>query len=148
VKVTMMKIAVLRIRGIRKVKPNIRKTFELLRLEKPNHCVLVDDTPQNLGMVELVKDYVTYGPLKEETMVSLLVKRGRKGSALLREVMKEADLKKAAKEISGGRKVSEFANPVFRLSPPSKGFGDKKAAYPDGELGKREEMDTLLRKMI
>ncbi len=143
-----MKIAILRVRGIRKVKPNIRKTFELLRLEKPNHCVLVEDTPQNLGMAELVKDYVTYGPIKEETLQSLLQKRGRKGSAHLREVMKEADIKKAVKEISGGKKVSDFANPVFRLSPPSKGFGDKKAAYPDGELGKRDQMDTLLRKMI
>lgn len=143
-----MKIAVVRVRGIRKVKPNIRKTFELLKLEKPNNCILLDDTPQNIGMVELVKDYVTFGPIKEETVLSLLVKRGRKGSMLLRSVMKEDEIKKAAKEIFSGRKTSDFAKQVFRLSPPSKGFRDKKAVYPNGELGKRDEMDTLLRKMI
>lgn len=143
-----MKIAVLRIRGIRKMKPDLRKTFELLRLGKPNHCVLVNDTPQNLGMVELVKDYVAYGPVTEATVYSLLRKRGRKGSAILRDVMKEEELKKAAGEIFSGKKTADYAAPVFRLSPPSKGFGDKKAAYPNGELGRREEMDTLLRRMI
>ena len=81
-------------------------------------------------------------------MLSLLVKRGRKGASLLRSVLKEDEIKKAAKEIFSGKKTSDFANPVFRLSPPSKGFRDKKAAYPNGELGKRDEMDTLLKRMI
>ena len=143
-----MKIAVLRVRGIRKVKPNIRKTFEFLKLEKPNHCVLVEDTPQNLGMLAKAKDYIAFGPVAEETVLSLLYKRGKKDGKKLKETIKEGDLKKAAKEISGGKKTADFANPVFRLSPPSKGYKDKKTAYPNGELGRRPEMDTLLRKMI
>ena len=48
----IMKLAVLRIRGIRKLRPQVRRTLELLRLERPNHCVLVDDTPQTKGMLE------------------------------------------------------------------------------------------------
>ncbi len=143
-----MKIAVLRIRGVRNVKPNIRKTFELLLLLKPNNCILVEDTPQNMGMVELVKDYATFGPVSEPTVLSLLEKRGMKGSAHLKAVLKPEEIKKAAKEIFGGKKSSEFANPVFKLSPPSKGFGDKKAPYPNGELGRRGEMDTILKRMI
>jgi len=143
-----MKIAVLRVRGIRKVKPNIKKTFELLKLEKPNHCVLMDDTPQNLGMVSLVKDYVTFGPVAEQTIFSLLYKRGRKSQVLIRTSMKEDEIKKVAKEIFSGKKTADYVHPVFRLNPPSKGFGDKKSAYPNGELGRREEMDTLLRRMI
>ena len=143
-----MKIAVLRIRGVRNVGPNIRKTFEYLKLEKPNNCILVEDTPQNVGMVELVKDYVTFGPVKEATVLSLLEKRSRKGSSHLSAVLKPEEIKKAAKEIFGGKKTTDFANHVFRLSPPSKGFGDKKMSYPNGELGRREEMDTLLKRMI
>lgn len=143
-----MKIAVLRIRGIRNLKPNIRKTFEYLRLEKPNHCILLNDTPQNMGMVELVKDYVAFGPLKEDTVLSLLTRRGRKGSFLLRSLLKDDELKKAAKEIFSGKKTAEFANPVFRLNPPSKGFGEKRLAFPEGELGRRGEMDSLLKRMI
>ncbi len=143
-----MKIAVVRIRGCRKIAPRICKTLELLRLEQPNHCVLVEDSPQNRGMLEHAKDYITYGPVSEETVLALLRKRGRKGSALLRAAVKEEELKKIAKEISGGKKTLDFANPVFRLNPPSKGYKDKKRGYPDGELGKRDEMDTLLRKMM
>ena len=51
-----MKLAVIRVRGRRKIRPNIQKTLELLRLERPNHCVLLDDSVQNLGMLQLVKD--------------------------------------------------------------------------------------------
>jgi large subunit ribosomal protein L30 len=144
----IMKIAVLRIRGRRKLRPQVRRTMELLRLEKPNHCVLVDDSPQNKGMLETVKDYVAYGPVDEETLYRLLHRRGRKGRKMLRTTMKEEDIKKTAKEILSGKKTKEYANPVFRLRPPSKGYRDIKAAYPKGELGKRDEMDSLLRRMM
>ncbi|VVC03663.1 50S ribosomal protein L30 [Candidatus Bilamarchaeum dharawalense] len=143
-----MKIAVLRVRGIRKVDPKIRKTFELLRLQKPNHCVLVDDSPQTLGMLSIVKDYVTYGPVDEETISALLYKRGRKGAALLRSILKEEQIKEAAKSIFAGKKTVDYVNPVFRLNPPSKGHKNIKANYPEGSLGKRESMSILLRKMM
>lgn len=143
-----MKLAVLRIRGARKIAPRIRKTLELLRLERPNHCVLVESTPQNLGMLEHAKDYLTFGPVSEETIFSLLMKKGRKGSAMLRSSAKEGELKVFAKEIFGGKRTKDFADPVFRLRPPSRGYRDTKSAYPAGELGKRESMDPLLRRMM
>jgi len=143
-----MKLAVVRVRGVRKVAPRIKMTMELLRLGKPNHCVLVEDTPQNLGMLSRAKDYVTYGPVKEETVFSLLFKRGRVGASLLRQCASEEEIKNAAKEIFSGKKTIDFANPVFKLSPPSKGYKDIKVNYPRGELGKRGELDSLLRKMI
>jgi large subunit ribosomal protein L30 len=143
-----MKLAVVRIRGTRKIAPRIKKTLELLRLERPNHCVLLENTPQNKGMLEHAKDYITYGPVEEGTILGLLIKKGRKGSKLLRSLMKDEEIKKAAKEIFGGRKTAEVANPVFRLRPPSRGYKNIKLAYPSGELGKREAMDPLLRRMI
>ncbi len=143
-----MKLAVVRIRGVRDIAPRIKKTLELLRLGKPNHCVLMEDSKQNLGMLEHAKDYVTYGPVDEATIAALLNKRGKKGSSALRTVLKEDGMKKAAKEIFSGKKTAEFANPVFRLSPPSKGYKDIKGTYPKGELGKRDDMAPLLRKMM
>jgi large subunit ribosomal protein L30 len=143
-----MKFAVVRVRGVRNIAPRIKKTLELLRLMRPNHCILVEDTKQNLGMLAKAKDYVAFGPVAEETVFSLLAKRGKNEGVTFKVSLKEGDIKKMAKEISGGKKTSEFANPVFRLNPPSKGYKDKKTAYPNGELGKRPEMDTLLRKMI
>ncbi|MBD3209850.1 50S ribosomal protein L30 [Candidatus Micrarchaeota archaeon] len=143
-----MKFAVVRIRGRRKMRPAIERTLEFLRLERPNHCVLLDDTPQNRGMLQKVKDYVTFGPVDEATVYRLLSRRGRKGRKMLRDMEKEDAIKKAAEEIASGKKTSEFANPVFRLRPPSKGYSDIKAHYPQGELGKREEMNTLLSRMM
>jgi large subunit ribosomal protein L30 len=143
-----MKLAVVRIRGVRKIAPRIRKTLEFLRLERPNHCVLVENTPQYMGMLEHAKDYVAYGPVEEGTILGLLTRKGRAGSKLLRSTMKEEELKKAAKEIFGGKKTADFANPVFRLGPPSRGYRNIKLAYPTGELGKRDAMDPLLRRMI
>ena len=143
-----MKFAVLRIRGRRKLNPKIRRTLDMLRLERTNRCVLVEDTPQNNGMLNVVKDYVAYGPVAEETVFGLLMKRGTKGKNRLRTVFTEDEIKKAAKEIFGGKKTVDYANPVFRMRPPSKGYGDTKAAYPRGELGKRAEMDSLLKRML
>jgi large subunit ribosomal protein L30 len=110
--------------------------------------VLVEDTPQNKGMLERVKDYVAYGPVAEETILSMLRKRGRREGSALLETLKEDGLKKAAKDIFSGKKTAEYANPVFRLTPPARGYRDKRKSYPEGELGKRPEMDSLLRRMI
>lgn len=144
----LMKLAVLRIRGRRKLNPKIRRTLEMLRLDRTNRCILVEDTPQNRGMLAVVKDYATYGPVSEDTVFALLYKRGRKGKNLLRAALKEGDIRKAAGEIFSGKKTIDYANPVFRLRPPTKGYRDIKAAYPHGELGKRDEMDSLLKRMI
>ncbi len=143
-----MKFAAVRIRGVRDVAPRIRKTLELLRLERPNNCVLVEDTKQNVGMLEHAKDYLTYGPVDEETITRLLKRRGMKGSSRLGSVMKDEELKKAAKEIFGGKKTADYANPVFRMRPPSKGFRDIKVRYPKGELGRRDSMSALLKRMM
>ncbi len=143
-----MKLAVLRIRGRRKIRSEVEDTLRMLRLDRPNHCVVVDDSPQNLGMITKVKDYVAYGPVDEKAIFRLLQKRGRKGRSRLKDVMKEEEIKKAATEIFGGKKTREFANPVFRLRPPSKGYKDIKRAYPEGDLGKREDMVSLLLRMV
>lgn len=144
----MAVIAALRIRGIRHLNPQARKTMELLRLNKPNHCVLVEDKKEVMGMLQKAKDYIAYGQVDEKTVISLLRKRGRNGSKRLAETEDEKKLGEFAKKIMQGAKVSEFANPVFRLRPPSKGFKDKKRPYPRGDLGKRDDMVSLLSKMI
>jgi large subunit ribosomal protein L30 len=143
-----MKIAIVRVRGIRNMDPKIKRTMELLRLNKPNHCVLINDSPQNQGMLNVIKDYATFGPVSEETVYNLLHKRGTKGAAMLRDTVKDADMKKAAAEVMAGKKVADYADPVFRLPPPSKGYKDIRRSYPQGDLGKRDQMDTLLKRMI
>ncbi len=143
------KIAVVRIRGVRSVKPGIRKTFELMRLERPNHCVVVSATPQNMGMIQVVKDYVTFGPIKEETLGLLLKKRGGKGRARLRDAdAKKGEAARIAKEVFAGAALKSFVDPVFRLHPPKKGMKDIKIPYPIGVIGSRDNMDAFIRRMI
>jgi large subunit ribosomal protein L30 len=101
-----------------------------------------------MGMLQIVKDYVTFGPVNESTIEDMLLKRGKKGAQFLRTLLKEEDIKKAAKEISSGKKTIDYANPVFMLRPPSKGYKNVKAPYPLGELGKRTEIDSLIKRMI
>jgi len=144
----MMKLAVLRVRGIRNVDPKIRRTLEMMRLEKPNHLVVIEDSPANLGMLNVVKDYVTFGPIKEDLLLALLAKRGRKGSKRLSSLLDADKMKVAATEIFSGKKTADFANPVFRLSPPSQGYKEIKRPYPQGDLGRRMDIAPLLRKMI
>ena len=61
------KIAVIRIRGVRSMDPQIKIALEYLKLHRPNHCVILNATPQTLGAIEKVRDYVTYGEIDDQT---------------------------------------------------------------------------------
>ena len=73
----MNKIAVVRIRGSKGVRKEIKDTMKMLRLYKQNNCIIVDNKPNLIGMLKKVKDYVTWGETNEETFKELLSKRGR-----------------------------------------------------------------------
>ena len=142
-------IAVVRIRGLRKVNPDIRKTLEYLNLSKPNYCVLLGDTKQNLGMLNKVRDYVAYGEVNEDFIFGLLKKRGKKGRKLAFKNSTKEELTEIVKSItSGKKKLKDFANGVFKLRPPKKGFNSIKEHYPRGDLGKHDDVSLLLRRMM
>jgi large subunit ribosomal protein L30 len=143
-----MKIAVVRIMGRRKVSPKIKNTLRMLNLGRNNNCVVIEDSPQNMGMINVCRDYVAFGPLKEETLVALLTKRGEKGSRMLNEVMEDEEIKSAAKKVMHEEKLRNFVDPVFRLHPPRKGYKTVKKPAPEGDLGRRESMDSLLKRMM
>ena len=142
------KIAVIRVRGVRNMEPKIKTALEHLKLFRPNHCVLLEDNEYASGALRLIKDYVAYGTINDETLFKLLHKRAEKGSKLLREVLSEEQLKKAAKEIAGGKNLSEFADPVLRLHAPRSGYKDIKKQYPRGDLGRRPDINELIKRMM
>lgn len=137
----MDKIAIIRIRGIRNMKPRLMRTLEMLRLHRPNHCVIYEDTPQVMGMIQVIKDYVAYGSVSQEILQKLIEKRGEKGE-------NRVDAKKTLEEMAKGKKMKDLIDPVFRLHPPRKGYKDIKSAYPVGDLGKRPDMDSLIKRMM
>ena len=148
--------AVIRIRGVG-MRRDVVDTMKMLRLKTPNNCVLLQDTPGYKGMIEKARDAVTYGEIEKDVMVAMLQKRLRSGSKRIDEKLlklatgydsfeKFADALLAAK---ASIKNFEGLNPVFRLTPPSKGFKSVKEHYPKGDLGYRgKEINELLKRMI
>ena len=72
-----MVYAVVRVRGTVNIKPDIRKTLELLRLTRTNHCVLVEENEIYKGMLQKVKDYTTWGELSKDTLNKLMKSKAK-----------------------------------------------------------------------
>ncbi|MBN2454636.1 uL30 family ribosomal protein [Candidatus Woesearchaeota archaeon] len=75
----MKKIAVIKIRGAVQAEKRIEDTLKMLGLKKKHSCVVIDDSPSNLGMVQKVKDFITWGTVSEETLKELTEKKGKEG---------------------------------------------------------------------
>lgn len=150
--------AVVRIRGTVGVRREIRDTLKMLRLNAVNNCVILPETPEYKGMIEKAKDYITWGEIEKETLVEMLKKRLRlKGNKrvdenILKKVTGFDSFENFADALLEGKvKIKDFKElqPLFRLTPPSKGFKSIKEHYPKGDLGYRgKEINELIERMI
>ncbi|ADG13284.1 50S ribosomal protein L30 [Methanocaldococcus infernus] len=154
-----MAYAVVRVRGRIGVRGDIADTLKMLRLHKTNHCVIVPETETYKGMLQKAKDYITWGEINKETLIKLILKRGRlKGDKKVTpEIIKELTgmtvEELAEKIINGEIKLKDTPlKPVFRLHPPRKGYergGIKKHFNIGGALGYRgEKINELLERMM
>jgi len=152
-----MTYAVVKIRGTAKTKPDVRRTLELLNLDRTNHCVFVEDNVHYNGMLQKVKDYVAWGTIDGETLSVLLELRGAlEGRARLTDAhVKERtdfdDIHSLATAVASGKAMLQDVpdlKPVLRLHPPRKGHRGIKKPYPEGVLGFHgSEINELLLKM-
>ncbi|MFW9922155.1 MAG: 50S ribosomal protein L30 [Candidatus Thorarchaeota archaeon] len=151
-------LAVVRIRGSVDRTQDVLHALKLLHLTRPNHAVVIPNDDVHKGMMQQLKDVVTWGEINKETLTALIVKRGRtQGNkkiddkflkdrkfdsidALVTALMsKKADMRKI-----------EGLKPLFRLHPPKKGFKSvKDTVAKGGDLGYRgENINVLLDRMI
>jgi large subunit ribosomal protein L30 len=149
--------AIIRLRGSAGINRNVEDTLQMLRLKAVNNCVIVQETVDYKGMLEKVKDSITWGEIDKDVLISMLKKRLRLKS---NEKINEKEFKsvtgyeseKLVDMLIGGKiklKDLEKIEPVFRLTPPSKGFKSIKEHYPKGDLGYRgKEINELLKRMI
>lgn len=157
---TDQKVAIIRIRGEANMKRTIKDTFKMLRLYKKNTCVVIPATKQYAGMIESIKDGVTWGEINQETFKLLLEKRGKlpsKGS-LTNDYIKEKvkiDINDFVKQYFEGKKdIKDIPGlkPFFKLNPPRGGFERKgvKIEYSlGGALGyRKDKINELLKRMI
>ena len=149
---------IIRLKGGVNTKPEIKDTLRMLRLNQINHAVVVEDTPNYRGMIQIVKDYVAFGTAGAETLQTILENRGKLvgGDRLTDEyVAKNSSFKSiqdfAAAVAAGKAKLSDMPglNPVFRMHPPRKGHaGIKRTFQQGGALGNYgEEISVLVEKM-
>lgn len=153
-----MMLAVVRVRGAIGVKKDIDDTLKMLRLNGANSCVTLEERPEIRGMLEKVKDFVTYGEVDKETLAALLKKRlrmhgsNRVDEKNLKEVTGFDSFENFAESLIGNRtklKNFDMFQKSFALSPPSGGFKSIKEHYPKGDLGHRgKDINELLKKMI
>ena len=74
------KVAIILIRTRVRRSREVIDTLEMLHLKRKNNCAIIEKKPEFLGMVNKIKDLVTWGELNEE-MAKELEKR-KKGKVI------------------------------------------------------------------
>lgn len=154
-----MAYAVIRVRGQADVNKDIRYTMGLMGLTRVNHCVIVPENPSTKGMLQVVKDYCTWGEIDEETLSAMIRTRGKiSGDDDMTDDYLKAntafgsveELAKAMIENDYKMRDVEGAKHVFRLHPPIKGYEGNKRSYTNGgSLGYRgAKINDLINRML
>ncbi|MGY5854747.1 MAG: 50S ribosomal protein L30 [Candidatus Thorarchaeota archaeon] len=128
-------ILAIRLRGQVSVRPQIEFTMDKLKLGRLHQARVLKMTPSLQGMITKSKDYITWGEITAETAEKLVTKRGRLPgnkrvtNAYVKANSKYSTIKAFAKALASGEASTadvEGLKPVFRLSPPTKGFKGKR----------------------
>jgi large subunit ribosomal protein L30 len=154
-------LVAIRIDGTPNVKPPEELTLNSLRMKSRYSTVLLRDDPSVRGMLQRIKDHVTWAEARKEDLELLLSSRARTpdGLGLTSKFVKEkSDLGGMSQLVSGvysgkvtlARLREMGIEPCFRLHPPRGGFpnSSKRPFTDSGELGFRKEgLHGLLKKM-
>ena len=152
-------ILIIRLRGVQNLNPKTKDTLKYMRLNRVNHAVVLPETPTTKGMLQVGKDYVTWGEVDAKTLAQVIAMRGRlvgdkpitdehiaKGTPF-------ATIDALAEAIVAGKfhygKVPDV-KPIFRLHPARKGLeGIKRSVQIGGALGYRgKNINELLGRMV
>ena len=154
-----MAYAVVRVRGHSKIKEDIEDTMGLMNLTRPNHCVVLPENDSVRGMLYKTKDYVTWGEVDETTLAKMIKFRGRMEGDVpiddeaVKSSSKYTSIISLARAVKKGDVTySSLAGfkPIFRLSPPRKGYEGNKRSYQNGgALGYRgKDINELIERML
>jgi len=152
-------LIVVRLRGDIKAHPNVRKTFDLLKLTRVNHCVVIPKNVNYIGMLQMVKDYATWGEAEAKTLTKVIKERGKLvgdkpiTDAYVKASTTFATIADFATAITLGKakyKELKEVKPLFRLHPPMGGIVSVKRSFViGGDLGNRgPAINELVERMI
>ena len=71
----MNRIAVIQVRGGINIKRKVKDTLNLLRLYRKNSCVIINETLPYMGMLNSIKEFITWGEIDKDTFKLLIEKR-------------------------------------------------------------------------
>ncbi|KXA90120.1 hypothetical protein AKJ62_01735 [candidate division MSBL1 archaeon SCGC-AAA259D14] len=155
----MNKLAVVRVRGSVNVREEVKDTLRMLNLSRPNYCTVVENSSSFRGMLEKVKEMVTWGPIEPEVLEKLLLKKGefKGGEKVTEDKIKELTSYNSLEGLANAVVEGDFAlnqiedlKKVFRLHPPKKGYNSThRSVKHGGALGNRgEEINSLILRML
>lgn len=134
--------AVVRVRGTVHATQRVRDTLRMLNLPAINNCTLIPETDSYRGMLQKVKDYVTWGEISEPLLERLLAAKTD---------LEGDDLQQAVTQLmNGDARLRHTTSATIRLHPPLKGYEGIKRAYQfGGALGYRgSNINQLLERML
>jgi large subunit ribosomal protein L30 len=151
--------AVVQLRGEVNMAGDVRDTLKMLNIHAVNHCTFVPETDTYRGMVTKVNDYVAFGEPSEETVATLLRRRGEplEGDADVDDEWVAEHTEYDGVDALAAALVAEETtlreqglSPVLRLHSPRGGHdGIKHPTKEGGQLGRHENgsIDELLEAM-
>jgi large subunit ribosomal protein L30 len=155
----MPAIAVIRVRGHAKIRHQAVETMDMMKLTRVNHCVILPQNGTTKGMLQTVKDYVTWGEVGQESLAKLLFQKGevvggaRLTDAYVKENSKFTSILSLAKAIDKGEaRIADVKGlkPVIRLHPPIHGYESTRKTIADGgAIGYRGQgIEKLIDRML
>lgn len=158
---------IVRVRGINRMSPKVRKVLRLLRLRQLHNAVLIKVNKATIGMLKLVEPYIAMGYPSVATIKKLVCKRGylkidRQRIPLVsndqvENLLGDYDIKSVGCMINElytcGPNFTNVSSSLwpFKLSAPKGGYrGEKRVHFIEGgTFGNHEEnINQFVAKMI
>ena len=150
-----MAFVVLRIKGSVNIPHWARYTLDSLNLYKKFWATILPETPESLGMLKKIKEFVAWSHVDAGLVKELIEKRGKTSSSkpVLQEAGPYSSIDDLASDIAKDKvRLSslQVIKPWFALNPPRGGFKRKtKTQYNQkGILGEDSELADIIRRMI
>jgi len=133
-------VAVIRLRSAINASSKVKHILTRLKLKRRLTMAVYKNTPDILGQLKEVKDYVTFGEIDTETLEKVIEKRGK-------QVQPQEGRERGLLKIKG-----KYYSNVIGLHPPRGGFergGIKKPITQGGALGYRgDKIKELIMRML
>ncbi|MEK6849995.1 MAG: uL30 family ribosomal protein [Nanoarchaeota archaeon] len=137
-------IIVIRISGLVEIPKDVQETLYRMRLRKKYTAILLKETEENIKLLKVIRNFVAYGKINDETLSLLLQKRAKSSNKAKIEP-------KTIIEQLKNKNLSDIGiKPFFGLHPPRSGI-DSKIHFPikKGVLGdNKEKINDLVRRML